>query len=26
LLEYWETTGKVAKDKIEDTRKFLKNS
>lgn len=26
LLEYWETTGKVAKDKIEETRKFLSQS
>ncbi len=26
LLDYWETTGKVEKDKIEETRKFLKNS
>jgi uridine monophosphate synthetase len=26
LLEYWETTGKVEKDKIEATREFLKNS
>ena len=26
LLEYWEETGKVEKDKIEATRKFLKNS
>ncbi|MEW5940482.1 MAG: orotate phosphoribosyltransferase [Chloroflexota bacterium] len=25
LLEYWESTGKVEKDKIEETRKFLKN-
>jgi orotate phosphoribosyltransferase len=23
LLEYWEETGKVEKDKIEETRKFL---
>jgi uridine monophosphate synthetase len=26
LLDYWESTGKVEKDKIEETRKFLKNS
>ena len=26
LLEYWEETGKVEKDKIEATRKFLKDS
>lgn len=26
LLDYWETTGKVGKDKIEETRKFLKES
>ncbi len=26
LLEYWESTGKVAKDKIEETRKFLSKS
>jgi len=26
LLDYWETTGKVGKDKIEETRKFLKDS
>ncbi len=26
LLEYWEETGKVEKDKIEETRKFLKQS
>ncbi len=26
LLEYWEKTGKVEKDKIEETRKFLKES
>jgi uridine monophosphate synthetase len=26
LLEYWEENGKVEKDKIEETRKFLKNS
>ncbi len=26
LLEYWETTGKVARDKIEETRKFLSQS
>ena len=25
LLEYWEKTGKVEKDKIEETRKFLKS-
>jgi orotate phosphoribosyltransferase len=26
LLEYWEATAKVAKDKIEETRKFLTQS
>ena len=26
LLEYWETAGKVGKDKIEETRLFLQNS
>jgi len=26
LLDYWEKTGKVEKDKIEETRKFLKES
>jgi orotate phosphoribosyltransferase len=26
LLEYWEETGKVEKDKIEETRKFLQDS
>jgi len=26
LLDYWEKTGKVEKDKIEDTRKFLKRN
>jgi uridine monophosphate synthetase len=26
LLDYWEKTGKVEKDKIEETRKFLKQS
>ena len=26
LLDYWESTGKVEKDKIEETRKFLKES
>jgi len=26
LLEYWESNGKVEKDKIEETRKFLKSS
>ena len=26
LLEYWESTGKVEKDKIEATKEFLKNS
>ena len=26
LLDYWEKTGKVEKDKIEETRKFLKNN
>jgi hypothetical protein len=26
LLEYWEETGKVEKDKIEATRKFLAES
>ena len=26
LLEYWDETGKVEKDKIEETRKFLKES
>jgi len=26
LLEYWESTGKVEKDKIEETRKFLNES
>ncbi len=26
LLDYWESTGKVGKDKIEETRKFLKES
>lgn len=26
LLEYWEETGKVEKDKIEETRKFLEHS
>ena len=26
LLEYWESTGKVEKDKIEETRKFLSQS
>jgi uridine monophosphate synthetase len=26
LLEYWESTGKVEKDKIEETRKFLAHS
>lgn len=25
LLDHWESTGKVGKDKIEETRKFLKN-
>jgi len=26
LLDYWEETGKVEKDKIEETRKFLAQS
>ncbi len=26
LLEYWESTGKVEKDKIEATREFLKGT
>jgi len=26
LLDYWEKTGKVEKDKIDETRKFLKNT
>jgi hypothetical protein len=26
LLEYWEGNGKVEEDKIEETRKFLKES
>lgn len=26
LIDYWESTGKVGKDKIEETRKFLKQS
>jgi len=26
LLDYYESTGKVEKDKIEETRKFLKSS
>jgi len=26
FLAYWETTGKVEKDKIEETKKFLKES
>jgi hypothetical protein len=26
MLDYWESTGKVEKDKIEATRKFLKGS
>jgi hypothetical protein len=26
LLEYWEETGKVGKDKIDETREFIKRS
>jgi hypothetical protein len=26
MLDYWEENGKVEKDKIEETRKFLKES
>ena len=26
LLDHWKMTGKVGKDKIEETRKFLKHS
>jgi hypothetical protein len=26
LLDYWEETGKVEKDKIEETRKFLRSA
>jgi hypothetical protein len=26
LLEYWEETGKVEKDKIEETKRFLKEN